>query len=79
MSIAALFVVCGCTSDRVVTAPQPSDIPPSATSTEMPEPTAPSASIAWLDTPLTDAVTGKEFRPSDYRGKPILLHAFAAW
>jgi hypothetical protein len=37
------------------------------------------ASIAWLDTPLTDAVTGKQFRLSDYKGKPVLLHAFAAW
>lgn len=79
ISLAALFVATGCASDRVVTTPQPSSVPPSATSTETPEPAAPSASIAWLDTPLTDAVTGKEFRLSDYKGKPILLHAFATW
>lgn len=79
ISLVALFVVSGCAPDRVVTAPQPSPVPPSATSTEAPVEAAPAASIAWLDTPLTDAVTGKQFRLSDYKGKPVLLHAFAAW
>lgn len=87
--LTALFVVSGCAPDRVATAPPPNPSPPSVTSTETSAAQAPSAevppvealpaSIAWLDTPLTDAVTGKRFRLSDYKGKPVLLHAFAAW
>ncbi len=79
ISLVALFVVSGCAPDRVATAPEPSPAPPSATSTEAPGEAVPSASIAWLETPLTDAVTGKQFRLSDYKGKTVLLHAFAAW
>ncbi|MDZ4168111.1 MAG: hypothetical protein U1E26_00455 [Coriobacteriia bacterium] len=45
-----------------------------------PAPTSPPASqIAWLDTELEDAVTGKQFRLADYKGKPVLLHSFATW
>ena len=78
--LAALLAVPGCAPDGVVTEPESSDPPPpAAASTETPVAEEQGASIAWLDTPLTDAVTGKEFRLSDYRGKPILLHAFATW
>jgi len=72
----------GCAPDRVVTAPEPQPTPPPATTpeTEPPAGETPEASaIAWLDTELTDAVTGEQFRLSDYKGKPVLLHAFAAW
>lgn len=79
LSLVALFVVSGCAPDRVATAPQPTPTAPSAISTETPGEAAPSVSIAWLETPLTDAVTGKQFRLSDYKGKPVLLHAFAVW
>lgn len=78
--LAALITVPGCAPDRVVSEPESSEPPPPATvSTETPVEEQPTASIAWLDTPLTDAVTGKEFRLSDFKGKPILLHAFATW
>ena len=35
--------------------------------------------LAWLDYELTDAITGETFRISDYKGTPVLLHAFAVW
>lgn len=43
------------------------------------QPDASPSSIAWIGTPLTDAVTGKEFSITDFKGKPVLLHAFAVW
>lgn len=77
--LAALLLASGCAPDRVVTAPEPQPAPP-ATTPDSPENEAPEASsIAWLDTELTDAVTGEKFRLSDFKGKPVLLHAFAAW
>jgi hypothetical protein len=87
ISLVALFVASGCAPDRVVTAPTPSPTPPAASSTEAspeaateaPPEAAPASAIAWLDTPLTNTVTGKEFRLSDYKGKTVLLHPFAAW
>lgn len=82
--LAVLLALSGCAPDRVATAPPTNAAQPSMTSTETSAAQAPPAealpaSIAWLDTPLTDAVTGKQFRLSDYKGKPVLLHAFAAW
>lgn len=43
-----------------------------------PEPPA-KAKYVWLDTELTDAVSGKEFALSDFKGRPVLLHPFAVW
>jgi hypothetical protein len=39
----------------------------------------PPSTYAWLDTELTDAATGETFAISDFRGRPVLLHAFAVW
>jgi cytochrome oxidase Cu insertion factor (SCO1/SenC/PrrC family) len=33
----------------------------------------------WADTELTDVATGREFRISDFKGKPILMESFAVW
>lgn len=70
------------------TAPEPDPTPtvppvsqePTPAPSEAPTQVAPEpSSIAWLDTDLTDAATGRRFRLSDYKGKPVLLHAFAVW
>lgn len=45
------------------------------TSTEKPV----AVQAGWLDTELTDARTGKKFRISDFKGKPVLLESFAVW
>ncbi len=37
------------------------------------------SAIAWLDTELTDVVSGETYRLSDFKGTPILLHSFAVW
>jgi cytochrome oxidase Cu insertion factor (SCO1/SenC/PrrC family) len=79
IALAVLAAGWGCTPARVVTAPDPGPTSPPATSTETPGSQPSPAGIAWLDTPLTDAVTGTQFRLSDYKGKPVLLHAFAVW
>jgi peroxiredoxin len=34
---------------------------------------------AWMDTELTDVITGETFRISDFRGKKVLLESFAVW
>lgn len=77
-------VTSGCSSSRVVTGTTPDASSPSAADTTTPDPASgptgdQASTIGWLDTPLTDAVTGESFRLSDYKGKPVLLHAFAAW
>lgn len=77
--LAALLAPAGCAADEVITKPESEEPPPAAVATETAAEEDQASSIAWLDTPLTDAVTGKEFRLSDYKGKPVLLHAFAAW
>jgi len=69
----------GCTPDRVVTAPDSRAPSTPTTPTEEPGSEPSAAGIAWLDTPLTDAVTGEQSRLSDFKGKPVLLHAFAVW
>ena len=33
----------------------------------------------WRDGELTDVLTGKTFKISDFKGKPILLESFAVW
>lgn len=75
----AASVLAGC-------APQPAEpepsAPPSETTSPTPEATTPqgdASAYAWLDTELTDAVTGEKFRLADRKGEPILLHAFAVW
>lgn len=34
---------------------------------------------SWRDIPLKDVRTGKTFKISDFKGKPILLESFAVW
>ncbi len=69
----------GCAAGDVATAPEPQPPAPPATTSETPAPEPSAATVAWVGIPLTDAVTGKEFKLSDYKGKPVLLHPFAAW
>ena len=38
-----------------------------------------SSYAGWRDTVLTDIRTSKEFKISDFAGKPILLESFAVW
>jgi len=33
----------------------------------------------WLGTPMTNVVTGQEFRVSDYQGKVVLVETMAVW
>jgi thiol-disulfide isomerase/thioredoxin len=64
--IGAIFVS-GCT--------QPA--PPAGTPSPSPE--SPATSPAWMEIELTDAATGKTFKISDFKGRPILLESFAVW
>lgn len=34
---------------------------------------------AWMDIELTDVRTGRAFRISDFKGKPVLVESFAVW
>jgi thiol-disulfide isomerase/thioredoxin len=34
---------------------------------------------AWIETELTDVVTGETFRVSDLEGTPVLVESFAVW
>lgn len=72
-------LLAGCASGEVTSGPgpEPAPVEPSVGSETPAE--EPSGEMAWLETPLTDAVTGEEFRLSDFKGKPVLLHAFAVW
>lgn len=36
-------------------------------------------SVPWQDVELTDVNTGKTFKISDHRGKPVLIESFAVW
>jgi thiol-disulfide isomerase/thioredoxin len=38
-----------------------------------------SSDINWKDITLKDVRTGKSFKISDFKGKPILLESFAVW
>lgn len=83
-----VFALAGCTPERVVTAdsdtvtedPGTTGGASAGDSTDTATPDEPSAAkLAWLDTELTDAVTGESFRLSDFKGTKVLLHPFAAW
>ncbi len=37
------------------------------------------ADLAWLDTTLTDVKTGKTFKVSDFKGRPVFVKTFAVW
>ena len=58
--------------------PEPESGSESAPAAAEPEAEAPSA-YPWLDTELTDAATGRTFTVSEFKGRPVLLHAFAVW
>ncbi len=34
---------------------------------------------AWMDIELRDVATGREFKISDFKGKPVLMESFAVW
>lgn len=75
-----MLAVTGCSPAPVVerepdapTGGEGSETPPTPPAEEPP------SGLAWLETPLTDAVTGEQFRLTDYKGTPVLLHAFAVW
>lgn len=81
---AAALTLCACApaGDEVSQPAEPSVVAtepgqPPAPEQEQPE-VSPSA-YEWLDTELTDAVTGAKFRLADFKGEPVLLHAFATW
>jgi thiol-disulfide isomerase/thioredoxin len=48
--------------------------PESLTSKENVEPISP-----WMNMDLTDVSSGKKFRISDFKGKPVLMESFAVW
>lgn len=79
--VAALVVASGCApADPVPDAPSeqvPSQSQPESPATDAGAPA--SDEIAWIGTELTDAVTGEPIRLRDYKGTPVLLHAFAVW
>lgn len=83
VTLALAASVAGCApAPEPAARPEPEPAPPMAEESPTTTPPAeePAASqIAWLDTELTDAVTGKSFRLSDYRGQTVLLHSFAVW
>jgi len=78
-AVLGAVLVTGCAS-----APPPPATPePPATEQTAPEqpaqePVQPS-SRAWMDAELTDVSTGRTFKISDFKGRPVLLHAFAVW
>lgn len=76
--ICAAVALPGCAPRDQAAVPDSPPDAPSAAPTESTRPDA-ASSIAWLDTELTDAVTGETFTLADYKGKPVLLHAFAVW
>lgn len=75
----ALFT--GCAPAPQATNPEPP--PPTAEqpSVDQPaeQPAAEPSSRAWLDTELTDVSTGRTFTLAEFKGRPVLLHAFAVW
>lgn len=79
-----MLVAVGCSPEPAaepVSPPAESPDPPAAEEpvpSEPSEPTEPSA-IAWLDTELVDVQTGETFRISDFKGRPVLVKAFAVW
>ena len=44
-----------------------------------PEPADTEALPNWRDAEFTDVATGKTFKVSDFKGKPVLLESFAVW
>ncbi len=69
-----LIALVACTSDGTTTVDDPStDVPDTGA------PATPSETVAWLDTELTDVVTGEMYSLSDFKGTPVLLHSFAVW
>jgi cytochrome oxidase Cu insertion factor (SCO1/SenC/PrrC family) len=78
IALALAVLLAGCGPAQDATTGEPDAAPPAET------PTTPDAGAAqdvpaWLDIELTDAVTGQRFRLTDFKGKQVLLHPFAAW
>ena len=76
-------LLAGCSATTVQTDPEspPAETPRGATDDPAPpvDSSAEPSSRTWLDTELTDVSTGESFRLSEFKGRPVLLHAFAVW
>jgi len=72
-------LVTGCAPAPPVTEPDPPAAEQPAAEAPPAEQPAQPASREWLDAELTDASTGRTFKISDFKGRPVLLHAFAVW
>ncbi len=79
-ALLATLVLTGCSGGQVEAPEAPSPAPaPVSTEAVPPSNGEPAAAVSWATVPLTDAVTGEKFTLADYKGKPVLLHAFAVW
>lgn len=52
---------------------------PTAEAAMQSSPEAAMPAAEWLGTPMTNVVTGQEFKVSDYQGKVILVETMAVW
>lgn len=85
LSLALAALLTGCGGQTASTDGTTS--PDSGTGTTATEPVAPDAGgsdgvtseLAWLQTELVDVQTGRTFRISDFKGKPVLVKSFAVW
>ena len=68
----SVLLVGGCAQQAppAPSSPAPVPSPPSEGPTVVP---------AWMEVELTDVNTGKKFRISDFKGKPVLMESFAVW
>jgi cytochrome oxidase Cu insertion factor (SCO1/SenC/PrrC family) len=79
-ALLGMLVLTGCAGGQVAATEAPSPEPaPVSTEAVVPSSGQPAAVVDWVNVPLTDAVTGEKFTLADYKGKPVLLHAFAVW
>ncbi len=83
VALSSLPVLVGCRADPAPPArpapPASSDPAPDTTPAAPPAQPDDPAGLAWLDTELTDVVTGETFRISDFAGRPVLIKSFAVW
>ncbi len=70
----SVLLVGGCASQT-----PPAPAPPTQAPAPSPPSEGPTVVPAWMDVELTDVNTGKTFRISDFKGKPVLLESFAVW
>lgn len=79
-ALLGVLVLTGCSGGQAEAPETPSPAPaPVSTEAVTPPSGESAAAVSWVNVPLTDAVTGEKFTLADYKGKPVLLHAFAVW